>query len=218
MINWSIVLLNVYYIGVAIAFLVKDILALRIIMILAGISMITHGVLTENNIVIFWISLFTIINTIQVIRIIYENRGIKLMKEQEELYKLVFGDMTRKEFQRLWVLGELITIEEKTKLISDADKPKKVFCIINGQAIVSKNKEELARLSQGSFLAEMSYLTGKEASADVTSSTNLTYICWTHKKLERLKEINPLVYSKFHLIISKDISAKLKKVSDTISA
>ncbi len=218
MINWKIILLNLYYIGAAIAFLVKDILILRLIMILAGISMIIHGVLAENNIVIFWISLFTVINIFRVIRIIYENRGIKLMKEQEELYKMIFSDMTRKEFQRLWVLGELKTISENTALIKDGEKPNSVIFIISGEVIVSKNREELAWLSKGSFLAEMSYLTGKEASANVTSLNNVTYICWTHRKLNRLKENNQIVYNKFHLIISKDISNKLKKVSATISS
>jgi Popeye-like protein len=218
MLDWKIILINLYYIGVAVAFLVKDILALRVIMILAGISMIIHGVLVDNNIVIFWISLFTFINTVQVIRIIYENRGIKLIKDLEELYNLIFRDMSRKEFQRLWIQGELITVAENEFIVKDGENPEKVFLIINGTASVKKSEGNLALLRRGNFIAEMSYLTGKETSADVISDSALTCICWSHKKLNRLKEINQLVYNKFHLIISKDLSNKLKKVSGIITS
>ncbi len=57
----------------------------------------------------------------------------------------------------------------------------------------------------------MGFLTGKEASADVITGSSVTYVCWTHKKLTRFKEVYPEIYNKFHLIISKDLTEKLKK-------
>jgi len=207
----QLILLNIYYIGVAIAFLVKDILTLRIIMIIAGICMILQGFMTDNSTVIFWLSLFTVINLIQVIRILYENRGIKLIKDIENLYKKIFSDMTRKEFQHLWVQGEIVTVDKQELICKDGSRPEQIFLLIHGKCQVKKGKEDVALLERGNFIAEMGYLTGKEASADVTSLSSVTYICWTHKKLNRLKELYPQVHNKFHLIISKDLSEKLKK-------
>jgi len=209
--EWNIILLNIYYLGVAIAFLVKDILTLRIIMIIAGLCMIVQGFLSENKIVIFWLSLFTIINTFQVIRILYENRGIRLIKNIEELYKKIFYDMSKREFQRLWLKGEIVTVDEKTTLCHDGNTTDKILFIINGSCVVRKHNDTIAALERGNFIAEMGFLTGKPASADVVAETTVTYIFWTHKKLLRFKEVYPNIYNKFHLILSKDLTEKLKK-------
>ncbi|KQC06980.1 MAG: hypothetical protein APR54_06530 [Candidatus Cloacimonas sp. SDB] len=207
----KLILLNLHYVGSAIAFLVKDIFTLRIIMIIAGLCKITEGYLSDNRTVIFWVGLFTLINIVQVIRIIYENRGVKLVKELEDIYKQVFYDMNRKEFQRFWLQGELKTVEENSLLCTDGDKADRIFLIINGNASVLKKNEKIADLDRGNFAAEMGYLTGKEISADVKSNSTMTYIFWTHKTLNYIKEIYPIIYNKFHLIISKDLTQKLKK-------
>jgi len=207
----KLILLNLHYVGSAIAFLVKDIFTLRIIMIIAGLCKITEGYLSDNRTVIFWVGLFTLINIVQVIRIIYENRGVKLAEELEDLYKQIFYDMNRKEFQRFWLQGELKTVVEDSLLCKDGDKADRIYLIINGNASVLKKNKKIADLSRGSFVAEMGYLTGKEISADVKTNSPVTYIFWTHKTLNYIKEVYPVIYNKFHLIISKDLTQKLKK-------
>jgi len=85
--EWRFILLNIYYLGVAIAFLVKDILTLRIIMIIAGLCMIGHGFLSDNKIVIFWLSLFTIINSVQEFFLLDLSRH-NILKHPDEVVQL----------------------------------------------------------------------------------------------------------------------------------
>ena len=81
-------------------------------MVIAGICMIIQGILADNSIIIAWITLFTIINTFQIIRILRERRDIKLAPETDYFYQRIFYDLTKKEFQILWNQGERKKIEK----------------------------------------------------------------------------------------------------------
>ena len=83
--------------------------------------------------------------------------------------------------------------------------------IIDGTAVVKKNDKVVAQLTRGYFVAEMQYLMDEKPSADVVAETDIRIIVWKHAKLRRLKETYPDLYNKFHLILSKDLTYKLKR-------
>ena len=51
----------------------------------------------------------------------------------------------------------------------------------------------------------------EKPSADVIAETDMRLIVWKHSKLRRLKETYPDLLNKFHLILSKDLTYKLKR-------
>lgn len=206
----QIILLNVYYLGVAVAFLVKDILWLRVIMIIAGFCMISQAILGQNLIIIGWVSLFTMINIIQVIIILHENRDIKLNPDLNSIYEMIFKNLTKREFQLLWEKSEREFIDAEKYLCRDGDELDRIILIISGNALVSKNGRTAAQLKTGSFVAEMSYLTHLPTSADViaTSATEIRF--WTHKTLQRIERLYPDLHNKFQLVLSRDLTNKLK--------
>ncbi|MBN2460031.1 MAG: cyclic nucleotide-binding domain-containing protein [Candidatus Cloacimonetes bacterium] len=207
----QIILLNAYYAGVAVAFLVKDILWLRVIMILAGICMILQAIMAANKFIISWISLFVVINTIQIIRILHENREIKLEPELLRIYQLVFTDMTKKEFRLLWNMGKTSEVKKDELFCADGLVLNKLILITRGRARVLKSNKPVADLITGNFIAEMSFLTGKVPSADVVALENTFCIIWHLNILNRLKELYPNIYNKLQLILSKDLTEKLKR-------
>ena len=210
-INIKMILLNSYYVGLAVALLIKDILWLRTVMIIAGICVITYGILSSNNVIVGWNSLFATINIFQVIRILIENKGVKIDENVLDIYNNVFSDMAKREFVRFWKQGQILSANSGDIICKDGVIQEDIFFIINGKVTVRKNEKKIAELSRGHFVAEMGFLTGKPASADVIAGENLRYIMWSYKKLKRFNEINPDFLSKLQLIISKDLTQKLKK-------
>ena len=210
-INIKMILLNSYYVGLAVALLIKDILCLRTVMIIAGICVITYGILSSNNVIVGWNSLFATINIFQVIRILIENKGVKIDENVLDIYNNVFSDMAKKEFLRFWKQGQILSANSGDIICKDGVIQEDIFFIINGKVTVQKNEKKIAELSRGHFVAEMGFLTGKPASADVIAGENLRYIMWSYKKLKHLNEINPDFLSKLQLIISKDLTQKLRK-------
>ena len=206
-----LILQNLYYVGTAIGFIIKEILWLRILLIIAGLCMIARGIILQDYVIIFWMSLFALINLVQVIRIILEKKEVRIDAEILDLYKRIFLDMSTREFMLFWKMGEEKKLRKDQYICRDNVKIDEVIQIIDGTAVVKKNENVVAHLSRGYFVAEMQYLMDENPSADVIAETDIRIIVWKHGKLTRLKETYPNLYNKFHLILSKDLTHKLKR-------
>ena len=71
----------------------------------------------------------------------------------------------------------------------------------------------VATLCRGRFIAEMSFLTGDPASADVIAHGRVTYISWNSEKLKHLRTLNPSLMFNIQSVLEKDLSAKIKAAS-----
>lgn len=208
---FSLILLNAYYIGTATAFVIKKILWLRIVMIGAGLCMIGYAIIQKQSVVLFWVSLFTIINSIHVVRLYREQRHMSMSIEMENIYSLLFSIMTEKEFLLVWNLADIQKVTENTCLCIHNTIQDRVMLILAGTALVTQKSKEIAELSVGRFIGEMGFFTEQKASADVVTQTEMTYMSWSYRVLNRLKENYPSVYHKFHHVLSHDLTKKLKR-------
>jgi CRP-like cAMP-binding protein len=206
----GMILLNFYYIGVTIALLIKDILWLRVVLIIAGTSLISYGISTKNFIVVSWNCLFLSINIIQVIKLILERKPVKIDENIMHIYTAVFSDIRKKDFLYLWKSGK-INEKENILLCEHGKKQDSLLLIIDGNAMVKKNNRKVTTLKSGQFIAEIAFITGKEATADVIAKGRIKYISWTYTQIEQIKQINPHLSSKLQFIISKDLTTKLSQ-------
>ena len=87
--------------------------------------------------------------------------------------------------------------------------------VLNGNAEVIRNDKKIATLERGQFIAEISYITGKPASADVLVSNDLTYYVWNGKILKDLRKTHPAMMNKLDRILTLDMAGKLVPVSYT---
>ncbi len=207
----DIILLNLYYIGTAIGFVIKEILWLRVVIIFAGLCMIARGIIITNYIVVFWMSLFVVINVIQVIRILLEKRPVPISDDVKDIYENLFNEMSSREFMLFWKMGEIKELEQGKYLCHDDVPTDEIILVIDGQVEVMKQEKHIAKLGRGYFIAEMQYLFGENPSADVIARSKARIIVWKYSKLSRLKETYPYIYNKFQLILSKDLTNKLKR-------
>lgn len=209
-IELPVILLNIYYIGVAVALLIRDILWLRAVMMIAGASVIAYGINTSNPVVIFWNCIFISINVFQVIRLILERQQVKVEDELLDIYKNIFPEMTPREFLSFWHMGTYHTSLDET-LCSEGQIQPNLMLLVQGQADVIRDGHAIARLERGSFVAEMGFIAKQPASADVTSRGRIEYISWSRKKLSYMEKANPALFGKLQIILSKDLVHKLKQ-------
>ena len=206
------VLVNLGYIFMLAALTVRDILWLRVMLISAQLSLFSYGMVTNNFAVAFWNILFFIINSYQVVRLIQERRPIDLPDDLLELYEKLFSSMRRREFLYLWNMGVIRTAKD-VLMVKKGVPQKKLLLILSGTVHVKDEKNIIARLSRGSFVAEMSFLTGEPATADVYADGYVRFIAWEQAKLRSLKQINPDLLIKIQNILGKDLTEKLKEGS-----
>ena len=83
--------------------------------------------------------------------------------------------------------------------------------ILNGKAEVIRNGKNIATLGRSQFIAEISYITGKPASADVVSKEDLTYYVWNRNTLDKLRKTKPDTMNKLDRILTLDMAEKLTR-------
>jgi CRP-like cAMP-binding protein len=187
----------------------KDILFLRSILILGQLSLVSFGYFSGNLYVSFWNVLFFGINSFQIARLLRERRKIELPAELADLYELVFTSMSTREFLMFWNMGRTER-REGDQMIREGEHQRELVLVLSGVFNVVKRSDVIAKLTRGSFIAEMSFLTGDPASADVFANGPVEYIVWNQEKLRNLNQINPQLFIKIQNVLAKDLADKIK--------
>ena len=183
-------------------------LVLRVVMTIACICFISFGVLSSNTSMISWNILFIVLNIYQVVRLVLERRPVSLSPELESIYDSRFKNMKKRDFLNFWHFGHEICYF-KALVCEEGKDPEQLMFLVNGKADVTQGEKLLTSLDSNNFVAEMSYMSDKPASADVTITG--TTIVWTRKKLAELENIYPSLIHDVRVSIGGDLSHKLRR-------
>lgn len=211
---WSLdhLLVHVGYLLMLAGLITRDILWLRLILIVAQTCLGVYGLHIDNSAITFWNFVMVGMNVIRVVGLLAERRPIHLARDLEGIYRQVFLSMTRREFLLLWEMGEVRT-SAGAQLVQEGTTQQELVLLLDGDAVVRKGAQELARLARGHFVAEMSFISGEPASADVIAANTVRYIAWPQEKLRALKQLNPGLLIKLQHILARDLTGKVKAAS-----
>ena len=197
------------YIFTFLALSVKDVLWLRVILATAQIILGIYQFIEVRYDVVFWNTIFTFVNFYHIARIINERKPVIIPDEIKDIYEKIFFNLTTKEFMHYWNLGDFC-IGMNNNIINKGERQENLFLILDGEAIVKDDKTEIATLSRGNFIAEISLLTEEPATADVFLSENVKYIKWSQDKIRHFQTTNIGFWSKLHHVLSRDLIKKIK--------
>ncbi len=189
---------------------IRNILLLRTTLILAQGIFIAYGVISRNYSVAVWNALFILINIYQAFVLLQQRKPVTLPADIQDIYENVFSEMSRREFLYFWQTGTIFE-RRRGRIIERGRHQDQVLLILEGEAQVIRDRREIAVLQRGDFIAEMSFLTGEPASADVRSRRELTCIAWSRETLVNLKKLNHQLWSKLQHVLSKDLVGKMKR-------
>jgi hypothetical protein len=201
-------LANVLYV---VSYLVTDILWLRALAVLGGLSSLTWTLTTPTPSLTFigWTLVYNTINMIQIARLWNERRPIRLAAEEQTLYAAAFRTLTPREFQRLLSVGRWQDAPPKEVLIEQDTSPGRMLVLASGRAAVKVDGREVATLRLGQFAGEMSFQTGARTTAAVEVVEPVRFVSWPTDELERFLGKHPELRSALQLVIGKDLAAKL---------
>jgi hypothetical protein len=194
------------------AYLLKDILWLRLLTILscfAGMAFNYFVPATPLWSVIYWNILFAIINIVQIAIIIKERAGVNFTDEEKELHETLFKNFAPFEFMKLMRVGQWLEAKQGEILAVEKQPINAVMLIYNGLVGVETNGKEVAKLKDGNFIGEVSFIAGGEASATVRALMPTRYIAWPKDAISRLLNRNPSMRFAMQSLLSTDLSKKL---------
>ena len=166
--------------------------------------------LNGNYNIAFWNSLFVLVNIIQIIILYRERQTLEIPEEIQDIYDNIFHTQTNREFLFFWEKGKLHHVDEET-LITAGDTQADLMLVLNGKADVIRDGKNIATLERGQFIAEISYITGKPASADVIPQGAFTYYIWDRSTLDKLRKSRPATMGKLNSILTLDMAGKLTR-------
>jgi hypothetical protein len=196
------------------AYLLKDILWLRLLTILscfAGIAFNYFVPATPLWSVIYWNMLFATINIAQIAIIIRERTGIHFTEEEKELHDTLFKNFAPFEFMKLMRIAKWLEAKQGEVLAVEKETLNAVMLIYNGLVGVETNGKEVARLKDGNFIGEVSFITGGAATATVRALQPTRYIAWPKAAISQLLNRNPSMRFAMQSMLSTDLSKKLMR-------
>lgn len=190
------------------AYLLRSILWLRILLACAAITYIVSGINLGITSMIGWNAAYLAINVFHITLLMMDKITINLPRETVRIYHRYFSTLSTREFKRL-ITSNGFSIFQDQNIIDQSDVPDRLYIVLRGKVEVIKNDEIIATLRAGDFIGEMSFLSKEPASANAYAYNLVQCAYWTHDDLERLKQKNLDAYDKFIAIIGRDLVRKL---------
>jgi CRP-like cAMP-binding protein len=209
-------LIHLGYIITLAAFLARDILLLRGLLVVAQIIVATYALNLRVWPIAGWNSLFAVINIVWVVLILRDRRRVQLPAELQPMYERHFAALTPREFLRLWSLGRRETIRDG-RLTSTGANPDWLYFLLKGQVRVSRGQATVTTLPAGYFVAEMSLLTGHPANADVEPVGEVEVMRWPARDLHALRGRSPALWIKIQSVIGFDLVEKIRRGDERLA-
>ena len=211
-----IYLLNIGYALMLLGLAIRNILTLRLILIAAQSAFVFYGFFTKNYTVAGRNSVFVAVNAFQAIVLLRRRRPVTVPAGIQDIYDQAFYHMSKREFLYFWQMGREVVLHQGP-VVKDGETQDELLLIVEGTVQVMKNQKEIATLTRGSFVAEMSFMTGKPASADVKNIEKLECRSWSRESISNMQRLNYELWNKVHHTLSSDLAEKVRQTSSKIS-
>ncbi len=159
---------------------------------------------------------FSLVNAMQLAILFVENRRGRFTVEEQAFIDAVLPTVERAQTRRLMKLGAWTEISDSNVLIHEETTPPSLFYVVNGTARVERSGRTLGMVGPGDFLGEMSYLTGKQATATVTSVTPMRYLAFDRTALREFLEKNTDVRHALESGFNRNLVDKLVKTNTEV--
>jgi len=203
-------LVHVGYVVTLCAFLARDILHLRGLLVVAQTIVAIYAFMIGVQAIGAWNSLFACINIIWVVQILRARQAVQLPQDLRVLYARHFAAMTPPEFLRWWKMGHRESLRDR-RLTWAGSMPESLFFLLKGSVRVSRDGTPVTDLPAGYFVAEMSLITGHPANADVDTIADVDVMRWPTADLRALGVRNPMLWTKIQSAIGHDLVEKIRR-------
>jgi len=204
------------YVLLIASMLMRDMRWLRILAIGAGSVSAVYYWAQADYVSVFWETLFTLVNICQLLIIAIENRRGKFSKDEQYFIKTCLAGLERAQARKFVKLGAWTQVSQGAILITEDTCPQLLKFVVEGKAIVTRSGKLLGKIGRGDFLGEMSYLTGKNASASVTTDTTMRYLAFDRNILKEHLAKNPEVRFALESSFNRNLVEKLVKTNNLV--
>lgn len=165
-------LYNVSQVLLIVSMSMRNITLLRLLAVGSGALTLTYRVfIVPDDASAFWQAMFLAVNLVQLSILLSERLRARLSDDEEFFIAHVMPGVHRSQSRRLLKVARPRRFQAGERLIEMDKAVAELVFILAGSAEVRTDGQVVGRCHRGEFVGEMSFISGKPASADVIADT-----------------------------------------------
>lgn len=204
----AVVVLNIAYAIYMSSSLFKDIVGLRVTLILTSIAFVAYGIVDDSLSIILWNIGFGLAHSIQLARHFNDRRQVQLSDESRRFQESLFPELDDYDFFVLWSLGQDQAFSDSV-LIEEHAKVDVLMLLRSGSVTVERSGQFISTLGPGQLVGEMSFVTGNTAAGTVRAVGAVQVRAWPQSQLRALELLNPSAHSAIQQAIGRSLTRKV---------
>lgn len=194
------------------AYSVRNVLTLRILAIVGEGMTLPYYYYQDEKLwpPIYWGAAFMIVNAVRVVSIALERRPVVLSDKEEELYRVAFSSVDKREFLRLVNLAQWLDCSPGEVILKKGQQVSDAVVLVSGKLeAVLGNRTRMA-LRPGQLIGDVSVYSGLASPVDVMACGPAALVKWDLQHLREFTASRPELRANFLRIVSGDLAAKLR--------
>ena len=207
-------LVNFSNIVFIVAYSVRNVLTLRILAVVGEGMTLPYYYFQDEKLwpPIYWGAAFMVVNAVRIVGIALERRPVVLNDEEEELHRIAFSSIDKREFLRLVNLVQWIDCSPGEVILKKGQQVSDAVVLVSGELeAVLGNKTRMA-LHPGQLIGDVSAYSGLASPVDVVARSPAVLAKWDLQHLREFTASRPELRANFLRIVSADLAAKLRDV------
>jgi CRP-like cAMP-binding protein len=191
-----------------VAYMVRDILWLRILTVIATFCLIPYYFTRAEPMMvpIYWSLLFAALNVYWIVRLLLERAPMKLNADEQRLCELVFRTMSPREMITLLKLATWEHAETGDCFVERHKPSNRLMVIYSGRACAEVDGLRVTELEPGQFIGSIDYVTQETAPADILAIEPTRYVSWPKLELKDFMRRNPELHSALKSTLAIDLA------------
>ncbi len=204
----STVILNVAYTILLVSTFTRTILWLRAVLICSSTAFVVYGIASGITSVAIWNALAGVLHVYQLVTYLRARRAVTVTPEDAQVHAEHFSHLDRFDFATMWSVGDTRTFQNE-QMTTRGQPQDWTALILDGRVEVRRNGSVLAVLGRGDLVGELSYVSGRPASADTHAVGPVRVRSWQQAQLRTLDALNPGAGRAFHRYLLNDLAHKV---------
>jgi CRP-like cAMP-binding protein len=204
-------LVNLANFAFLVAFSVRDVLKLRILSLAADVIVLPYYYFQNIPLwpPIFWGVAFIIVNGVRIVTLTLERRAVILSDKEEELYRVAFSSIDKREFLKLASLARWVDFSPGDLIIQKGVQISDAIVLISGQAESVLSGKTMWVFHPGQLIGDASAYSGLVTPMDIVARGAARLAKWDLEHMREFTDSRPELRAKLLEIVSVDLAAKL---------
>ena len=212
-------LVNLSNIVFLVAFSARDVLKLRILSFFGEAVIVPYYYFQHEPLwaPLFWCGAFMAVNAVRIVATALERRPVVLSEKEEQLYRLAFTSIEKKEFLNLVNLGRWVDCLPGEMILKKGQPISDVIVLISGEIEAILTSETGVTFRPGQLIGDVSVYSGLASPVDVVARGYGTVVKWDLRHLVEFLASRPVLRAKVLTLVSADLAAKLREITMAVS-